>query len=331
MTDKLETALDRCIKRMQAGESIEACLKDHPELASDHVPLLMLSAEISSVEETGLRTGFCRTCRMRVLLRARALSQDATGPVQRLLRKLSRQLQSVLSRFPSTTIPSRRVLIPLGAAATVALLSASLLPPPGGAALMAASCTVNSMTGSVQVLNSHVDGWTMAEAGMTLEEGAHVRTAEDAEAVVTLFDGSTVEVLPNSELEFQYMQSTGDDQKTIQLAQIAGKTWHRVVALVDSRSSYEVRTPSAYCSVRGTYFQVEMQEDNTTRVRVNEGTVAVEAEGEEVAVCEGFQVDVHPGVVPSQPTRSKDDGDEDAGSETDGDGSTAEDAETSEP
>ena len=301
MSDKLDTALDRCLARMLAGENIEACLKGNPELGPDLLPLLMSAADVSGAEKIDPETGFADASRTRVLLRISDLPQEATAPTERLWRELCNILQRVISRFPSPVVPSSRVLIPLGATAMVVLMLTTFLVPPG-AASVAADCSITTATGQVQVLPSATGDWTSVEAGMTLKEGARIRTAADSEAVVTLFDGSTVEILPNSELEFQHMQSIGEDQKTIQLAQIAGQTWHRVMALVDSRSSYEVRTPSAYCAVRGTYFEVNMQEDNVTLVRVHEGTVAVIACGEEVDVCAGFRTEVREGAIPDAPT-----------------------------
>lgn len=302
MSKKLERTVDSCIARMQAGESVEACIKDHPELGPELLPLLTLAVHLSGGHEPEPQAGLRGIRRSRVLLRARDLPRTATG-AHGLLSAVAGGFRKILNWFPTPGVGLRRAVVTMGAVAALVLMSPSLFPALGLKAA-AVYCTVNSATGPVQVIESGSDDWINAEAGMTLQEGARVKTERDAEAVLTFFDGSTLQILPESELELERMRSTGEDQKTIHIDQIAGRTWNRVVALVDSRSSYEVRTSSASCAVRGTYFEVAVQEDNGTSVRVAEGTVAVTAEGAEVLVHEGFQSHVQPGAAPDEPIES---------------------------
>src|SRR4026207_604922 len=102
-------------------------------------------------------------------------------------------------------------------------------------------------------------GCASATDGAVLYVGSTVRTSGDARAVITLFEGSTIELEPASDITIE--EATTQNSSTIvQLAQSVGRSWHVVTHLTTADSRYEVRTPAATASVRGTALEVAVDD-----------------------------------------------------------------------
>lgn len=118
--------------------------------------------------------------------------------------------------------------------------------------------------------------FSSASDGAVLYVGSTVRTSAGARAVITLFEGSTVELEPASDITIEGASMRGAST-IVQLAQSVGRSWHVVTHLTTADSRYEVRTPSATASVRGTAFEVAVETGTagpTTTVTTTEGRVA---------------------------------------------------------
>lgn len=118
--------------------------------------------------------------------------------------------------------------------------------------------------------------FSSAADGVVLYVGSTVRTSADARAVITLFEGSTVELEPASDITIEDASTRGAST-IVQLAQSLGRSWHVVTHLTTADSRYEVRTPAATASVRGTAFEVAVENGfagPTTTVTTTEGSVA---------------------------------------------------------
>ncbi|HVE79062.1 MAG TPA: FecR domain-containing protein, partial [Gemmatimonadaceae bacterium] len=170
---------------------------------------------------------------------------------------------------------------------------------PGGGAALAASTTLTIIGGEVQV--SHSGGaFQAAQDGAVLGPGDVIRTAADSRAVLTYFEGSTVSIEPSSELAIEVANGNPDGSTVVVMTQNLGRTWHVVTKLIGGGSKYEVRTPSATASVRGTAFEVGVERsasgEITTRLATTEGLVAASApataadpQPQLVVVAAGFQ------------------------------------------
>jgi hypothetical protein len=119
-------------------------------------------------------------------------------------------------------------------------------------------------------------GFASATDGAVLYVGSTVRTSSDARAVITLFEGSTIELEPASDIMIEEA-TTRSSSTIVQLVQSVGRSWHVVTHLTTADSRYEVRTPAATASVRGTAFEVAVDDGLTgpsTTVTTTEGRVA---------------------------------------------------------
>jgi hypothetical protein len=144
-----------------------------------------------------------------------------------------------------------------------------------------------------------------ATDGAVLYVGSTVRTGADARAVITLFEGSTVELEPASDITIEEA-TTRAGSTIVQLAQSLGRSWHVVTHLTTADSRYEVKTPAATASVRGTAFEVAVEDGAagpTTTVTTTEGRVATIDAGAtaEVLVTPGLTTTVSANAAPETP------------------------------
>ncbi|HHS96541.1 MAG TPA: hypothetical protein ENK08_01355 [Chloroflexi bacterium] len=136
--------------------------------------------------------------------------------------------------------------------------------------------------------------WVEAVADMTIYLGGEVWAKEASTARVGLEEGM-VRVAPNTIFTFAQ-----PDPDTVRLTMQEGQVWVNVEGLRPGET-FEVETPAAVASVRGTRFSVRTTPDGGTTVSVLEGTVTVSAAGVEVEVKAGQEVAVPPGGPPGDP------------------------------
>jgi hypothetical protein len=86
--------------------------------------------------------------------------------------------------------------------------------------------------------------------GAVLYVGTVLRTSADARALITFFEGSTVELDPASDIAIEHAPSGAT------LAQALGRGLQVVMRLTTADSRYEKTTPAATASVRGVEFEI---------------------------------------------------------------------------
>jgi hypothetical protein len=98
-----------------------------------------------------------------------------------------------------------------------------------------------------------------------------IKTGPDGYAKFQVSDGSTFEVFPNSEVTFRKTFGIGD-----LLNVWMGKVKVYIQHFPGVPNPNNVTTPTALISVRGTIFDVDVQDDGTTFVTLDEGVVDVQ-------------------------------------------------------
>jgi hypothetical protein len=154
--------------------------------------------------------------------------------------------------------------------------------------------------GEVLVMKAGAAGWVSGEAGMTLGVDDKIKTEAGGHATITFFEGSTIELEGGTEISLSELGLDGTASH-IGISQQIGNTVSRVKKLVDPASSYDVETPAAIASVRGTTLSVTVASNGTTVVGNIEGQVSVTAQGVEVELAEGERTTILPGEPPGPP------------------------------
>ncbi|MDD5082124.1 MAG: FecR family protein [Dehalococcoidales bacterium] len=164
------------------------------------------------------------------------------------------------------------------------------------------SVTILSVaSGSISIAKPGSTKLANGVAGMTLGPGDIIQAGDNSTAVITFFDGSTIELKADTHIEVISLDTASSGSTTILLKQQLGKTISRVTKLVDSKSRYEIETPAAAATVRGSVMLVDVAPDGTTHVGNQEGKISVIAQGVEVIIPEWNISTVLPGAPPGEP------------------------------
>lgn len=147
------------------------------------------------------------------------------------------------------------------------VLSAQTFPPPPAES----AAQVIELQGQVSVLRD-TNAWAI-QVGDAVQLRQVIITGADGYAVFRVSDGSTFEVFPNSRLTFRNNPGNWRDLLDVWM----GRVKVQIHKLGGQANPNRVHTPSAVISVRGTVFDVVVEDDeDTTLVSVEEGQVAVQ-------------------------------------------------------
>jgi len=166
---------------------------------------------------------------------------------------------------------SRRAKLSLlaGIAAFVCPLGFAQLMPPSGSTSYAAK--VLTATGQVSVLKDS-QPWALS-IGDGVQVKDFILTGPDGHAVFQVSDGSTFEVFPNSRVMFRNNPPSWKDLLDV----LVGRVRVHIEHWGNVPNPNRIITPTAVISVRGTTFDVSVDDDDeTTLVEVEEGTVEVQ-------------------------------------------------------
>jgi hypothetical protein len=168
-------------------------------------------------------------------------------------------------RGPSSTRAVELSLL-LTAAASICLAQYPYRPPDAG------NYSAHVVT-AVGQISLYKDSQLLAlSTGDTVQVTQTIVSGPDGHATLQVSDGSTIEVYPNSELVFR--KNTGDWKDLLDL--LIGTIRVHIEHFGSQPNPNRIMTPTAVISVRGTTFDVSVDEDDeTTEVDVEEGTVVV--------------------------------------------------------
>ncbi len=287
--------LDDCLERIKKGETIEACLSGYPQARQEMEPMLRAALSLSSLPRVQPSPEFVTSSSSRLINR---ISQDTAPSEADGVTALFRNLWHSL-------VQSRKLAIPVAIAALLIIFAglyqfggpglispAPVEDPPG---------TLTILSGSVEVQRASSEEWRPGTDGMILNAGMGIKTDENSHALLTFFEGSTIKLEPDTYLEIKRAGQDDEQSTAIILKQWLGRTWSRVIKMVDPGSRFEVETPSATAIVRGTLFSTEVEETGLTTVSTMEGLVSVAGQGEEVFIPPSQQTRVEKGTEPSEP------------------------------
>jgi hypothetical protein len=133
-----------------------------------------------------------------------------------------------------------------------------------------AAAKVTQLTGQVSVLKDSTP-WAL-QVGSSVQVRQVIVTGSDGFAIFQVSDGSTFEVYPNSRVVFRANPSNLKDLLDVWL----GRVKVHIQKLGGQPNNNRVITPTAVISVRGTVFDVSVEDEDSTLVAVEEGLVEVQ-------------------------------------------------------
>ena len=182
--------------------------------------------------------------------------------------------------------PSPKRYIFALAVVAVMLLVGGLIafsPRPSTATLLVTAGQVTVQT------TSHPEQIVTAGQVFNVKTGDNLAVKPGAEAQLRFYDGSSVDLSENTQLEVQEL-ATSDAQYRVRLKMLTGRTVSRVLRLLGVGDAFEISTPSSTVSVRGTVFVVQVLNATTTYVGCDKGVVWVVSGNQQAEVPAGQEL-----------------------------------------
>jgi hypothetical protein len=183
----------------------------------------------------------------------------------------------------------KRYIFALAAVAVLVLVGAMIAfnPQPSTATLVVTAGQVTVATAS------YPEQIVTAGQIISVKTGDRLAAMQGADAQLRFYDGSSVDLSENTQLEVQEL-ATSDDHFRVRLKMLTGRTVSRVLRLLGVGDAYEISTPSSTVSVRGTVFTVQVLDPNTTYIACTKGFVNVASGNQQAEVKAGQQLTARP-------------------------------------
>jgi len=153
---------------------------------------------------------------------------------------------------------------------------------------------IKELTGTVELKTSGSANWTPARAGAAIQKSTIISTGFRSTAILTI-GNSTLTVHPLTRLSLEEIENQNQTE-TVNLKLSAGKVRAEVAPPSGGRTNFNVQSPSATASVRGTSFTMD-----SNSLQVQTGAVGYSStNGSAVTVSSGCEsyVDSNGNVVP---------------------------------
>jgi hypothetical protein len=156
--------------------------------------------------------------------------------------------------------------------------------------------TLDPLQGMVQVRQGDDVQWRTIVEPVVVGTDDLIRTGGTGRATLTFFEGVEADILPNSFLRVTHLAVEPDEPD--EPAQVVIDLWlGDMLHKVDSGNHYDVHTPGAVITVRGTEFWTTVTRFEETRVIAVEGSVTItgvseEGPGESIVLEAGQEVTI---------------------------------------
>ena len=212
-------------------------------------------------------------------------------------------------RAMSSRVRSRRRPLPL-LAFVVAAIAAFLMPAVrpdevDAQATLNSQATLTILTVPVEVQRASGNR-DVASSGDTVVVGDRVFTGAGGAAKLTFFQGTEVDIAPDSELMVQEMTQRVSGASTVSFGQAVGSTVAKVASLFNPASRVQVSTQSAVAVIRGTEVETIVTKEKISVFKSNTGSFDVISGGQTQRVKDGEVTVVPPPPPPAPPPTSRD-------------------------
>lgn len=163
---------------------------------------------------------------------------------------------------------------------------------------------VKFVIGNVELQKNQQISWVKLGLNNNIYEGDRIKTSANSRVELDMPDGSVLKINENSVFDVKELktpESDGEDKMSFTLW--AGKLWAGFKKIFSDRQERTIESPSAVVAIRGTTFEMEVDIQQKTTIRVIEGKVGVtskDAEGE-IIVSSNQETIVEKGKSPTDP------------------------------
>lgn len=132
---------------------------------------------------------------------------------------------------------------------------------------------ITHVEGTAETAQRAGSPFTLVTARSMVRPGQVLRTAADGRLEIRFLDGTIMRLGAGSEYTAQSASFSGNTRREFTARLTKGRAWARVASA--RRGRFNINTPSAVVSVRGTTYDLLAGDDESTEVSVYEGRVGV--------------------------------------------------------
>ncbi len=143
------------------------------------------------------------------------------------------------------------------------------------AATKHSSAKIKFLVGNVKLLPKGKIHWRTAHFNDRVFQGDRIRTELNARVELAMPDGSVIKINENSVFDVKEIKTPKiEHADKMSFTLWVGSIFAKFQKIVQKRQSRIIESPSAVVAVRGTQFELQVDRDQTTTVRVYEGRVS---------------------------------------------------------
>ncbi len=172
----------------------------------------------------------------------------------------------------------------------------------------AGEATVKFVIGKVEVQSLQQTSWRSITLNSTIIQGDRIKTALNSRVELNMPDGTELKINENTIFDVAEIKTPEkDNQDKMKFTIWAGNIWARFKKVFDQRQEREIESPGAVIAVRGTTLEIEVDQNQSTMVRVEEGNVMVKSKdvAGEVTVGSNQETVVERGKPPLPPRTAR--------------------------
>ncbi len=124
----------------------------------------------------------------------------------------------------------------------------------------------------IQVKAKGAANWSAVKLGHAVNDGDLVQTKKESRCEIKLLDASVIRIGEDTQFEFTEANISAEKRK-VKAELKSGQVYVNLTTKTSSKSSFQIKAPTAVCAVRGTIYRVDG--DTTTQCTVYDGTVDV--------------------------------------------------------
>jgi len=147
------------------------------------------------------------------------------------------------------------------------------------------------LRGKVKLRRRQAQKWRPVRVNTKLQQGDKIRIGKKSKAEIITFDNDIIRLSQNSELTINYLRNNPVKKiKKKGLFLKIGRMWNKAKSLLHSKSEYTVKTPNAISGIRGTSYNIDVSDQETTRIKTYSGAVKVWRFPPQVSEEEGWKI-----------------------------------------
>jgi len=167
---------------------------------------------------------------------------------------------------------------------------------------------VKFVIGKVEVQAQQQTSWRAVTLSSTVVQGDRIKTALNSRVEINMPDGTELKINENTVFDVREIKTPeNDNEDKMKFTIWAGNIWARFKKVVSQRQEREIESPGAVVAIRGTTLEVDVDQNQNTLVRVEEGTVVVKSKdvAGEVTITSNQETVVEPGKAPLNPRAAR--------------------------